>query len=182
MNTVINGNQLENIGTPLSDVIISGNQLENTDVAGTVEVSSEDELALLNVPVGTVVYIIGGEAWQKNADGTWESYGSGGGGSSDFSTAEVTINNLVKSPTNEIIPLTVFMPVDDGNYIAGSVNLIRETSTYNVIIGKTKSALLIVDAESVTFDSTGNVTYIPEDNAFMISGNCSITIEAGGSN
>ena len=107
---------------------------------------------------------------------------SGSGGSSDFSTAEVTINNLLKSANNTLVPLTVFVPVDADNFIVGSVSLLTENSTHNVIIGESKAAMLVIDAEGITVGTTGSATYIPEENVVTIEGDCTITIKAEDSN
>ena len=97
------------------------------------------------------------------------SSGSGGGGSSDFSTAEVTV---VCNFDPLMLPLPVIFEADL-EYPAGlSITLPLFPDTYTVPLYKGR--LEVSGDSNWTVNCTGNIEY--SDNVFIITGDCTITI------
>lgn len=98
--------------------------------------------------------------------------GSGGGGSSDFSTATLTVNGdltqsdlfiapgVEKDPNNEDI---AFPMIQSGN------------STYTVILYKGRSTLMYMGRQSRTITVSGNIETV-DTGIYIITGDCTITI------
>lgn len=106
-----------------------------------------------------------------------EGGGSGGGGSSDFSTAVLTITNTSEKPVICEVPC-----YRDGAKVAttraftfGASGDEPKTTTVNVIC-KTNGATLTIATKGVTATTSGNIQYIEEENAYLITGDCTITI------
>lgn len=115
-------------------------------------------------------------------NGTYETKGEmynkvtvnveGGGGSSDFSTATMTVNGnftqsdlfmapvVEKDPNNEDI---AFPQIQSGN------------STYTVILYKGRSTLMYTGSKSRTITVSGNIETVGTG-VYIISGDCTITI------
>lgn len=89
----------------------------------------------------------------------------GGGGSNDFSTAEVTVNNE-----------TMFAPmlayIDNTN---GVVSRMGASGVYDVVLykGKANGTLL---APSASVSVTGNITFDDDTYEFVVTGDGTITI------
>lgn len=96
----------------------------------------------------------------------------GGGGSSDFSTATMTVNGnftqsdlfiapvIEKDPNNEDI---AFPQIQSGN------------STYTVILYKGRSVLMFMGSQSRTITVSGNIE-TASTGVYIITGDCTITI------
>ena len=93
--------------------------------------------------------------------------GSGGGGSSDFSTAEVTFINNTNA--EEYIN-GAFIGSDMLQYVS---EIGTGTSTKQAVIYKSGSKAY-VDDETATISVSGDATY--NDGVITITGNCTITI------
>lgn len=97
---------------------------------------------------------------------------AGGGGSSDFSTATLTVNGnftqsdlfiapvVEKDPNNEDI---AFPQIQSGN------------STYTVILYKGRSVLMCMGSQSRTITVSGNIENV-YTGVYIITGDCTITI------
>lgn len=100
------------------------------------------------------------------------SGGSGGGGSSDFSTATLTVNGdftqsdlfiapvVEKDPNNEDI---AFPMIQSGN------------STCTVILYKGRSTLMFMGSQSRTIAVSGNIETV-DMGVYIITGDCTITL------
>lgn len=92
---------------------------------------------------------------------------SGGGGDSDFSIAEVTINNELQFNYN--LPyLTEYGGIE---YIQCYNSL---SGTFNVVLYKGNAVLSFVDEVSVVY--TGNVTVLTEGFVYLITGDATFTV------
>ena len=91
----------------------------------------------------------------------------GGGGSSDFSTAEVTINN--ERTYNYNLPyLTEYGGIE-------YIQTYNSTSgTFNVVLYKGNAVLSFVDEVSLVY--TGNVTELAAGFVYLITGDATITV------
>ena len=99
---------------------------------------------------------------------------SGGGGSSDFSTATVTVTGEMSLPPKVLHP-TVATLSEDGDASMGIADWIIG-ETFNVILYKGK-AWLYEDSGNLTIPSgETNITYDSSEEAFLITGDCTITI------
>lgn len=94
----------------------------------------------------------------------------GGGGSSDFSTAEVTIN----SADGVNPPIAVAgMPRVEADCISSEVQMQETTSaTYVVPLYKGKIVTVLLYLDIVSY--TGNITF--DEEVFTITGDCTITV------
>lgn len=105
------------------------------------------------------------------------SGGGGGGGSSDFRTAVLTIINTRANPVRCEVPCYR----DDAEvastraFTFGASGDEPTTATVNVIC-KTNGATLAIATTGVTATTSGNIQYIEEENAYLITGDCTITI------
>lgn len=120
--------------------------------------------------VDTVEY----EGYHREAPIVVPEKGSSGGGSgsSDFSTATLTVNGnftqsdlfiapvVEKDPNNEDI---AFPTIQSGN------------STYTVILYKGRSALMYMGSQSRTITVSGNIETVGTG-VYIITGDCTITI------
>jgi len=102
----------------------------------------------------------------------------GGGGSSDFSTAEVTVTGVLSPdlPTTlEVNVATVAIPpiADDGSSVPSGVWIIGQT--YKVILSKGKARLYVVRGTLTIPSGETNITY-DSDDVYLITGDCTITI------
>lgn len=98
----------------------------------------------------------------------------GSGGSSDFSTAQVTVTGEMSLPPKALHP-TVATLSEDGDASMGIADWIIG-ETFNVILYKGK-AWLIDDSGNLTIPSgETNITYDSSEEAYLITGDCTITI------
>lgn len=97
--------------------------------------------------------------------------GSGGGGSSDFSTAEVTIHNERENPVRLSIPFIGNRFFGDYEYSSGYVTVGEQEAVLSSILFKGKTVCFVFEG---TPSVTGNAT-ITED-IIVITGDCTITI------
>ena len=96
----------------------------------------------------------------------------GGGGSSDFSTAEVTIITASGKANTIIFPF-----VYDGEYSAVGATFNNEgTHTFTVPLYKGEGDATIASIEEINISVTGNIEYVEADGIFIITGDGSITI------
>lgn len=113
----------------------------------------------------------------KSVDGVIESVKingeeAGGGGSSDFSTAEVTIITASGKANTIIFPF-----VYDGEYSAVGASFNNEgTHTFTVPLYKGEGDANIASIEEINISVTGNIEYVEADGIFIITGDGSITI------
>lgn len=108
-----------------------------------------------------------------DADGTETDIG--GGGTSDFSTAKVTVVNNVDSewsPNN-----TPFLSSDEliGEHIGFSV-YVESAGTYEFTVPLYKGKCVWGISEDHGKSFSGNITYIEDYNMSLITGDCTITI------
>jgi len=95
-----------------------------------------------------------------------------GGGSSDFSTAEVTIANNTGSLVTFDSPL---IEEDEGEFLVMNETIFNGERTLVIVLYKGRSASDInIDTTSDNITVTGNATY--EDQRLVITGDCTITI------
>ena len=106
-----------------------------------------------------------------------EGGGSGGGGSSDFSTAVLTIINTRNNSVRFEVPCyrDGAEVVSTRASIFGASGDEPKTTTVNVVC-KTNGATLSIATTGVTATTSGNIQYIKEENAYLITGDCTITI------
>lgn len=90
-----------------------------------------------------------------------------GGGSSDFSTAEVTINN-------ELLNNCYFPYLTEYGGIEYIETRNSTSGTFNVVLYKGNAVLSFVDEVSVVY--TGNVTELAAGFVYLITGDATITI------
>lgn len=115
----------------------------------------------------------------------------GGGGSSDFNTAEVTINATIEgSPTLVYKGFSATIQYPEGSnsqYFGGFVDFTGDVLLYqnNAIISADE--IFAVDSNdnnygvltAITPTTSGNATYDSENNVFIITGDCTINITMG---
>ena len=98
----------------------------------------------------------------------------GGGGSSDFSTATVTIVNNY----NEVFGLGMPMVDDDGGiYMEGFRGI--DSGTYTIVINTTNGIYLVGDNYDVgdpQISVSGDAIHIPDTLDVIVTGDCTITI------
>lgn len=100
--------------------------------------------------------------------------GGGGGGSGDFSTAQVTIIN-----TTEDADVDIYLPVviDDEDYTGLMYDTYvspGETRTITTVLYKGSNTAYLYDSQSLSVSVSGNVVY--DHPNFDITGDCTITI------
>ena len=97
----------------------------------------------------------------------------GGGGSSDFSTAEVTFNisndSTVFTPVVTETPMDMILSIPIGSQMNG---------TYNVVLYKNKLGLVATIEGDVVV--TGDIVYNSDEKNFLVTGDGSITISGEG--
>lgn len=120
-------------------------------------------------------------------NGTYETKGEmynkvtvnveGGGGSSDFSTAVLTMTNTTENPVIFEVPC-----YRDGAevlltraVIFGALGGEPATETINVVC-KSNGATLSIASEGVTATTSGDIQFIQGQNLYIITGDCIITI------
>jgi len=98
-----------------------------------------------------------------------------GGGSSDFSTATLTVNNNNGSTVYLGVPY--ILTIDgQGSVGAGRLALEEGTSTVSVILYKGKTTILTSDYNVTT---TGNIEVLKES-FYLITGDAALTITGSG--
>ena len=120
-------------------------------------------------------------ATSLKASGLAEDYSGGGGGSSDISTAEVTIiNNCVSSSVTFFGCITTESPIPQiPSQSEPSINVdARSTKTVNVILYKENASSFIEydpqQADSPIVSVSGNAE--ADENNVYITGDCTITV------
>lgn len=96
----------------------------------------------------------------------------GGGGSSDFSTAILTVNGNFKQSDLFIAPL---IDKDPNNEDIAFPMIQSGNSTNTVILYKGRSSLLFMGSQSRTITVSGNIEDVGSG-AYIITGDCTITI------
>ena len=92
------------------------------------------------------------------------SGGGGGGGSSDFSTAEVTISGAYSH---------CYGAWALSEYECSAYSLYSETGTFPLILYKGKGVIELNARGSI---STSGAIELDEDNVYLVTGDCTITI------
>ena len=93
----------------------------------------------------------------------------GGGGSSDFSTAEVTINGI-PSADLMLANISQTFPVDT---VTSMVTITEDTTIVTAVLYKGNSVLTVVGTMVATL--SGNIQKM-SDTVYLITGDCTITI------
>lgn len=96
----------------------------------------------------------------------------GGGGSSDFSTAEVTVNGNFTQSDLFMVPV---IEKDPNNEDIAFPQLRSGNSTYTVILYKGRSTLMFMGSQSRTITVSGNIETVGTG-IYIITGDCTITI------
>ncbi len=108
--------------------------------------------------------------------------GGGGGGSSDFSTAEVTIVNPSTTLSCELgLPYYYSVDLDDWAGSSGKIVMaLEDTETFTVILYKGKAECVISDAYSASFimaSATGDISIDDDSKTYAeITGDGTITL------
>lgn len=162
-------------------------------IAGeSVDIQPKDRLE-------TLLAKIAGESVSITPDDSLEYWlnqiaeNGGGGGSSDFSTATVTLNlTMPTGVSNEGTTVTSEISVDAFAY-TGSINANSTNTSAEILLYK--GSANITSVEAVGSDSqpyvisnlsaavlSGNITYDLEQGVLLVTGDCSITatLESGG--
>lgn len=106
-------------------------------------------------------------------DGFVSGISSGGGGSSDFSTATLTVNGNFNAEADLFIAPLVEKDPNNGDI---ALPLIQSgNSTYTVILYKGKSALMYMGKKSITITVSGNIETVNRG-VYIITGDCTINI------
>lgn len=92
----------------------------------------------------------------------------GGGGSSDFSTATLLLNNDGENQVS-------FSYVDDTDNMLVSINGGAETGSYTIPLYKGK-ATFMYGASLEVYQATGELTYDQENGWYVITGDCTIVV------
>lgn len=95
-----------------------------------------------------------------------------GGGSSDFSTATLTVNGNFTQSDIFIAPL---IEKDPNNEDIAFPQLQSGNSTYTVILYKGRSTLMFMGSQSRTITVSGNIETVGTG-VYIITGDCTITI------
>ena len=132
------------------------------------------EYGLRGGSVGTPYEI---KPWMNEIDALREEIESGGGGSSDFSTVEVTVTN------NSTLDAMAFVPirVDESgmSFAAPSFEIASGShATVNVILCQGASLCYIdmSSAVAVNITATGSIQVVPDTTICQITGSGTITI------
>lgn len=94
----------------------------------------------------------------------YETPGGGGGGDSDFSTAEVTVNN---SGAGYLFNVPVIL----NNAMA--VPFVADAASFTVILYK---GTAIMGGNPSIGSVSGDITYDEEEEIYLITGDCTITV------
>lgn len=95
-------------------------------------------------------------------------------GSSDFSTAEVTfVNNTVSNILSGSTALV--FDEEEHSYVYG-IDSLADNGSYTFILYKGLNIFQCTNTDKFTVTTSGNVTYDSEHGAFLITGDCTITI------
>lgn len=98
----------------------------------------------------------------------------GGGGSSDFSMAEVTIEG--DDDLRMTIPF-IMMEADGMPYNAcACITSLEGGETYNIPLYKGKTLVPFNSSDASTIEVSGNIQYMSNISAYLITGDCTITI------
>lgn len=114
----------------------------------------------------------------KSVDGVIESVkingeeAGGGGGSSDFSTATLTVNGNFTQSDLFMVPV---IEKDPNNEDIAFPQLQSGNNTYTVILYKGRSTLMFTGSQSHTITVSGNIE-TAATGVYIITGDCTITI------
>ena len=99
---------------------------------------------------------------------------AGGGGSSDFSTATVT---FVNNTADKVLLGATAVVLDEGEHscIYG-IDSLADNGSYTFILYKGLNVFTCNNSDQLTVTTSGNVTYDSENDTFLITGDCTITI------
>lgn len=97
-----------------------------------------------------------------------------GGGSSDFSTAEVT---FVNNTADKVLLGAAALVVEEGEHscVYGR-NALANNGSYTFILYKGLNVFTCNNSDQFTVTTSGNITYDSENGTFLITGDCTITI------
>lgn len=104
-----------------------------------------------------------------------EVYDIGGGGDSDFSTAEVTITNLTESTMGVWVP---YIDGENEEYVIKTLLPINTMASKDITVPIYKTGSIASLEEGSFTDLEGDVTDINNYNV-LISGNCTFSISGG---
>ena len=97
----------------------------------------------------------------------------GGGGSSDFSTAEVTVVN-----TAEDIEIHPYLPAIINNALTTNITVLESTSeSFTVVLYK--NSVVVEGPFGLDVETSGNASFDSDTNQLTITGDCTLTYSAG---
>ena len=97
----------------------------------------------------------------------------GGGGSSDFSTAEVTVVN-----TAEDIEIHSYLPAIINNALTTNITVLESTSeSFTVVLYK--NSVVVEGPFGLDVETSGNASFDSDTNQLTITGDCTLTYSAG---
>ena len=97
----------------------------------------------------------------------------GGGGSSDFSTAEVTVVN-----TAEDIEIHPYLPAIINNALTTNITVLESTSeSFTVVLYK--NSVVVEGPLGLDVETSGNASFDSDTNQLTITGDCTLTYSAG---
>ena len=96
-----------------------------------------------------------------------DSFAGGGGGSSDFSTAKLTLTN--PSDYTLMVPVSI-----ESGGMSASMGFVNSSGTFDVILYKGMAVL--VDNNNLTLQLSGNIEIMVQNFMYTITGDCTITI------
>ena len=156
---------------------------ESTDVVTATRMNSlEQAVGDINTSYTPNIWSDGDILSAEKMNALEQAVASGGGGSSDFSTAEVTIINNANNSVDFNVPLAL----EEGEYDDNSPALCCASNGYvdggntfamKVVLYKGTGALALssIDVPQVTL--SGNIMPVFEDGLeYYITGDCTITI------
>lgn len=98
----------------------------------------------------------------------------GGGGSSDFSTAEVIIDGALTANSGRLyVPVLIHEEGED-DYLDSEI---FETGEYDILLFKNAILAYYVADAYGTASTTGSIQYYEDEHAFVITGNGTITFD-----
>lgn len=126
---------------------------------------------LTSIAHGTVAEVDSTVGNELITEGLAEEYSSGGGGSSDFSTAELIFSKSGGVAGNLIVPWVV----DDGEYNSALGDVV-ESGTYNIILYRGNAYATFIQYGTGPFNIAGTGDIEIDGTDMYITGDCTITI------